>query len=118
MGTVLKTSMATGNARSSVIQWGPMTNGDVGEGIPFAQYADKSVQVDGAFGADGGLEFHGSNDGGANWHPLTDVQGNALRFTTAKIRQVTEVTALCRPVVTGSDPSIQLTVSVCMRESS
>ena len=118
MATIPNQNSATGNTRGVVVQWGPLANGDDGEAIPFSQYADKSVQVTGTFGAGGSVRFEGSNDGGTNWAPLTDVQGNALDFTSARIKQVTEVTALTRPRVTGGDGSTSLTVSLCMRESS
>lgn len=118
MATILKTRNDTGNTRSSVIQWGPLANGDAGEAIPFSQYADKSIQLTGTFGVGGSLRFEGSNDGGINWAPLTDVQGNALNLTSEQIKQITEVTDLTRPRVTGGDGTTALIVSLCMRESS
>lgn len=117
MATIAKTRNDTGNTRASLIQWTSLANGDDGEVVPFSQYADKSIQVTGTFGVGGSVRFEGSNDGGANWAPLTDVQGNALNLSTAAIKQVTEVTGIFRPRVTDGDGDTLLTVSLCMRES-
>lgn len=116
MATIPKTSATTGNDRSVVYQWVALQNGDDGEVMPFSQYADKSVQVTGTFGG-GTVRFEGSNDGGLNWAPLTDVQGNPLDFTSAKIKQVTEATALARPRVTAGDGTTALTISLFMRQT-
>lgn len=116
MATITKTTIATGNSRSVVIQWASLANGDDGGVIPFSQYADKSVQVTGVFGVAGSVLLEGSNDG-TNYVALTDVQGNALAFTSAQIKQVTEISAFTRPRVTGGDGDTLLTVSLCMRET-
>lgn len=116
MATIDKTQLATGNTRTVNVQWA-LANGDVGTALPFSQYADKSIQVAGVFGVGGTVVLEGSNDGGLNWQTMTDVQGNLLSFSSAKLKQVTEVTMLARPNVTGGDGTTALTVSLCIRES-
>lgn len=100
MSTINHTRIATGNTKAVVIAWVGLANGDVGDAIPFCQYADKTVQVTGTFG-DGVLVLEGSNNG-TDFAVLTDTQGNDLNITGAKIEQVTEATAFVRPRVTGS----------------
>lgn len=92
-----------------------MANGDTGSPIPWTQWADRSVQVAGTFGAGGNLRWRGSNDGGATYATLTDPQGNALDFTAAKIEQVMEVTEMAQPAVTAGDVTTSLTVNVIAR---
>lgn len=91
------------------------TNAD-GSPFPFAAWADRSVQVTGTFGAGGNLRWEGTNDG-TNYVALTDPQGNALDFTTAKIEAVTEVCALARPRVTAGDGTTSLTVTLVARNA-
>jgi hypothetical protein len=100
MATINHIRIATGNTKAIVAAWQGMANGDVGDAIPFSQYADKSVQVTGSFG-DGVVVLEGSNNG-TDWAVLTDPQGNHLNITGAKIEQVTEVTCYVRPRVTGT----------------
>lgn len=108
------TKIPTGNHKSIVIAWtGLPLNGD-GDPVPFCQYTDKSAQVTGTFGG-ATLQIEGSNDG-ANWATLTDPQGNALSFTTAKIEMVAEATAQIRPKITGGDGTTNLNVHLLIKE--
>ena len=95
----------------------PMTfsGTDVTSSIPFTQWADRSVQVFGTFGAAGNLRVEGSNDGGTTWATLTDPQGNALDFTSAKIEAITEICELVRARVTAGDGTTSLTVAFLLR---
>lgn len=96
-----------------VCTWSNLNNGDEGKEIQVVGYADRSIQVDGSF--DGGsLEMKGSNDG-INYYTLTDPQGNALSFTTAKIEQVSEITRFIKPVATGG-ASTNIKVSMLLRK--
>jgi hypothetical protein len=105
----------------SVYKWtyAAMTNAtsDVGSAIGFAQYADRSIQVLGTFGAAGNLRLEGSNDGGTTWAVLTDPQGNNLDFTAAKIEAITELCAQIRPRVTAGDGTTSLTVVILARKT-
>lgn len=98
--------------------YGPMANSDVGLSTPasVSLYADRSVQVEGTFGAGGTVLIEGSNDG-TNWRTLTDPLGNALSITTAGIKQVTEAVAQMRPRVSAGDGTTSLTVTIFMRRS-
>lgn len=97
--------------------WADMANTDDGAPFPFAEWADRSVQVIGTFGVGGNLLWEGSNDGGVTYAPLTDPQGNALNFTAAKIEAVTEICELARPRVTAGDGTTSLTVIVLARNA-
>lgn len=98
-----------------IVQWAAMANGDDGAPFAAAQWADRSIQVTGTFGTGGNLRWEGSNDGGANWVVLTDPQGLALDITSAKLKTVTEITALVRPRVTVGDGTTSLTVTLLAR---
>lgn len=113
--TIPYASVPTGNSRVYIAQWTDLANGDAGDALRFCQYADKSVQVAGTFGAGGSLRLEGSNDG-TNWHALTDPQGNALNFTAAGIEAVTEATFYVRPRVTAGDGTTLLTATLLMKE--
>lgn len=92
---------------------------DVGSPVPFAEWADRSVQVFGTFGAGGNLRWEGSNKESpavdADWHALSDPQGNALDIGSAKVEAVTEVTRWARPRVTAGDGTTDLDVYVVLR---
>src|SRR3990167_3495906 len=81
------------------------TTNDRGAPIPesFMDYADRSVQVLGTFGAGGNLRVEGSNDDGTTYAALSDPQGNALNVTAAKVEAISEVTLLTRPFVSAGD---------------
>lgn len=115
MSTISHTRQDTKNSSTILVTWTPLQNGDDGDAIPFSQYADKSVQVTGIFGAGGSVAFEGSNDG-VNWSPLTDAQGNDLNFTTAKIEQVVEITYRVRPRVVSGDGTTSVSVTLLARE--
>ncbi len=101
-----------------IMQWTPLTFSGTDSGSPFmsGQWADRSVQVLGTFGAGGNLRWEGSNDG-TNYAVLTDPQGNALDFTSAKIETVTELTAYVRPRVTAGDGTTSVTVVMFARRA-
>lgn len=76
-----------------------MDTGDTATAVSYAEFADRSVQVEGNDGG-GTVTIEGSNDG-ANYHTLTDAQGNALSLTAPALEQVTESTVWIKPVLTG-----------------
>lgn len=115
MATIQHTTAPTQTSVAFVAAWAGLANGDTGSTLMGAQYTDKSVQVSGTFGTGGTLRFEGSNDG-VNWAVLTDPQGNALDFTTAKIEMVSEATLYVRPRVAAGDGTTALTVSLLMKE--
>lgn len=97
------------------VTWEGLLNGDDGNALQWAEYADRSVQVIGTFGAGGTLSIQGSNDG-TNWEIINDPQGNVLTFTAAKIEAVMELTRYVRPIVTAGDGTTDLDVILCMRK--
>lgn len=92
-----------------------LTQDDVGARLAFDEYADRSVQVAGTFGAGGSVTVEGSNDG-TNWATLADPQGNPLVITTAKIEAILECVRFVRPVAAG-DGTTNLTVLVFGRKA-
>lgn len=97
-----------------VATWAGMANGDVGEAIELANFADRSVQVVGAFGAGGNVRIEGSLNG-TDYAPLTDPQGNNLDINAAKIEAITELVRWIRPAVTAGDGSTALTVTMLLK---
>lgn len=95
----------------------PMTfsGTDVTSPIPFTQWADRSVQVFGTFGAGGSLRIEGSNDGGTTWATLNDPSSTALDFTTARIEEILEICELVRARVTAGDGTTSLSVAFLLR---
>ena len=116
MATITPTPATLGDYAIKMT-WTPMANGDVGSPFDMMNYADRSVQVLGTFGAGGNLRWEGSNDLGTTWATLTDPQGNALDFTTAKIEQVMELAHWVRPKVTNGDGSTAITVVLVARRA-
>jgi hypothetical protein len=93
------------------------TGNNVGAAIPerYSDFADRTVQVAGTFGAGGNLRIEGSNDNGSNYAALNDPQGNALNVGAAKIEAIIEVPLLMRPNVTAGDGTTDLDVSIICR---
>ena len=88
---------------------------DVGVGIPFAQWADRSVQVTGTLGAAGAVTIEGSNDGGTTYHTLNDPSSTALTMNSLRIEGILEVCELVRPRVTAGDGTTSLNVYFILR---
>jgi hypothetical protein len=100
-----------------VAVWTPLTTtDDVGRAVKMAGSADRSVQVDGTFGAGGTLRIEGSNDG-VSFYVLTDPQGNALDFIAAGIEAVSEPVRFIRPRVTAGDGTTSLSVTMLLRRN-
>jgi hypothetical protein len=97
------------------VTWGSLVNGDAGVAVACGEYADRSVQVTGTFGAGGTVLIEGTLDG-SNWLTLTDPQGNALSFTAAKIEAVSEMTELIRPRVSAGDGTTAIAVTLIGRK--
>ena len=111
MAAISPQNLAIRNANGKRVLWETLTTtNDVGTAVQHNDFADRSVQVIGTFGAGGALAIEGSNDGGVTWKVLTDPQGNALTFSAAGIEAITEVTWMIRPHVTGGDGTTDLDV--------
>lgn len=115
MATITGSRTAYPNFRLFKWRWTPLANGDRGNSLANADYQDRSVQITGTFGAGGSVSIRGSNDGGTTWVTLTDPLGNALTFTAAGLKQITELTAEIAPFVTAGDGTTALTVDLLAR---
>lgn len=96
--------------------WASMANGD--DGVPvgnnWSNYADRSVQVAGTFGAGGNLRISGSQTG-AGYTALNDAFGTALNMTAANTKTIAEVPLFTRPEVTAGDGTTALVVTMVAR---
>lgn len=97
-----------------IATWPDMANGDDGERIELANFADRSVQVTGEFGIGGQVRIEGSING-TDYAPLTDPQGNNLDIGTAKIEAISEVVRYIRPRVIAGDSNTSLTVTMLLK---
>lgn len=118
MATVVGTltPLKSFGARSHVVSWTPLLNGDVGDQAEFPGASFRTAQITGTFGTGGTIQIQGSNDG-TNWVVLTDPQGNAITKTAAGIEIVEEVTRYIRPAVTAGDGTTSLTVTLLLRST-
>lgn len=121
--SVIPVSAPHTDIHQSKWNWTALTTSQVGVAlgdsrihVEHANYADRSVQVSGTFGAGGTLVLEGSNDGGANYFTLNDAFGNALSFTSGALKQITESVERVRPNVTGGDGTTSLNVNLFMRK--
>lgn len=87
-----------------------------GTPIPAYAYADKTVSIDGTFGASGSITLQGSNDG-TNWFPITKPAGGAITFTAAGGAACIENPAFMRPTVTVSDGTTALNCRLVVRRN-
>jgi hypothetical protein len=105
----------TGNGHATLVTW-VLTDADTsGDPAMWVEYADRNIQMTGTFNG-GTVVIEGSNDG-ANWHPLSDPQGNALTFTSGKIEQILEVTKYTRPRITSGTGLTVTVLALCRRSS-
>lgn len=96
--------------RSVTMTWSGLTNASADDGTPveLADYADRSIQVQGTIGAGGNLRIEGSNNA-VDYVVLTDPQGTALNFVAAgTLEQVQEMTRFIRPRITAGDGTTNL----------
>lgn len=99
------------------VTWTGLLNGDTGAAVSLAEFADKSIQFSGTFGAGGTIVLQGSNDltSPTNWFTLTDPQTSAISKTAAALEQVIEQTVWVRPSVTAGDGTTSLTARLLCR---
>lgn len=97
-----------------IATWAAMPVSEDGQPVELANFADRSVQVFGTFGAGGAVRIEGSNDG-VNYAPLTDPQGNALDINTAKIESIMEIVRWVRPRVITGDGTTAITVTMLLK---
>lgn len=92
-----------------------LTGTNDGAPVPFAQWADRSVQIGTAADTWGGgtVVWEVSNDGGLTWFTANDAQTTAISKTANGFEQVVEISQLARPRASVS--VTQVTVYAVLR---
>lgn len=107
--SVLKRQWTGGNSLANTDTTAPV-------GLP--EYADRSWQVEGTFGAGGNVIVEGSNNGGVSWQQKHDLSGgNPIAFTAAGTEGSAERTELERARVTAGDGSTNIQVYLTVGRS-
>lgn len=99
-----------------LVTWNSLAVNDTGLPFVLSQYADRSAQVTGTFGAGGLVVIEGTNDN-TNYSTLSDPQGNAISITASKIEAVSEIVVAIRPKVSGGDGTTLINVSMLVRKN-
>lgn len=107
---------AAGDGSVLLVTWAALLNGDDGSPAELSAYADRTIQLDGTFGAGGSITVQGSNDN-SNWFALTDPQGVAITKTAAALKTITEVPRYIRPIVTAGDGTTTLNTRLIVRRA-
>ena len=113
---VTVTPAPNGNTNGQLVVWAALANGDTGSPMEGVDFADRTVQIGGTFGAGGSVTLEGSNDG-TTYFALTDPQGNAITKTTAALEVIEEGPRYIRPNVTAGDGTTSLTVTLWSRRN-
>jgi len=121
MATVNNTRQE-GGGRTHRHVWTPLLQGDEGEQATIPGGSDRVAQVYGTFGGasvtlEGSLLQSPNAATADHWFPITDLQGNAVTFTSAGGEYCTENVTHVRPQVTGGDGTTSLTVVVLSRST-
>lgn len=96
--------------------WSGLLNGDSGGAVEFNSYPDRSIQVNGTFGAGGSVLLEGSNNGEVSYSTLNKTtDGTAMTITAGSLLGVLELAAQTRPRVTAGDGTTSLTVTMIAR---
>ena len=111
MATKTPVILNLGDQDGSILSFAWTLNGtDDGAPMEWAQWADRSVQMSGTWGA-GTVVWEGSNDG-VTYFTLTDVQAAAISKTSDALEQVVEVTRFARPRASVSVTAVVVTALV------
>lgn len=102
------------SANGKLATWASAANGDTGQPLSYVDFGDKTFAVTGTFGVGGSVSLKGSNDG-TNYFVLTDHLGNALTFTAAGMKAITENPTYIRPEVTAGDGTTALVATITAR---
>jgi hypothetical protein len=105
-----------GNSDFMLVTWNGLALNDTGLPFVLSQYADRSVQVGGTFGAGGLVVVEGSNDSTA-YATLNDPQGNPISISTPKIETISEIVVAIRPKVTAGDVTTSVNISMLVRKN-
>lgn len=105
-----------GQQNCALAVWSGVLNGDTGDAVQLADFADRSVQIGGILGVGGSCSLEGSNDG-VTFYALTDPQGNAITKTALGLEAIEECTRYVRPNATAGDGSTNFTVTLWARRN-
>lgn len=115
---MIKPVITEAGGRGYVATWSGLVVGETCEPVAFVGASDRTVQVLGTFGAGGSVSIEGSlQPVPSTYATLTDPQGNALTFTSAKLESISELVSFVRPNITGGDGTTALTVHLLMRST-
>lgn len=97
MANVNPTITTIGNQDGSIkkVVWA-FTGADTGLPIKFAEWADRSVHMTGTWNGATVL-WEGSNDGGATYVTMDDINGNAISKTADSLEAIAAVCEMARP---------------------
>jgi hypothetical protein len=105
------------SGRLEVHEWA-LAQDETGAALSVPLLADRSIQVSGTFGGATVTVEGANNPTSPVWHTLNDSrgEGNALSFTTADTRQISEITTQIRLKVTGGDGTTAIIATLaCIR---
>jgi len=124
MTTVANTAKNIGARDGSVqsIVWGPLTTTNLdGAWVDCADFADKTFQADGTFGAAGSIAIQGSNDEAmptTNLWPVTKAgTSTAMAFTVLGGGTANENPRWVRPILSGGDGTTAVNVKLVARRA-
>jgi len=109
-----------GNVNLVRATWTGLLNGDTGAPVEIGDWADRTVQIYGTFGAGGSINLEGSLDKTSEsptYAILSDPQGNAVTKSAAAMEVFEEGPLLIRPNVTAGDGTTALTVKLLARRN-
>ena len=99
-----------------LISWLGLANGDTGKPFTGADWADRSVQIEGTFGTGGTIVIEGSNNG-STYKTLRDHNGAQLTFMAADLESVSHTVSAIRPRVSAGDGTTSINVYMFVRRS-
>lgn len=102
-----------------LVEWIGLGNDDEGEPLTTADFADKTVEIGGVFGAGGSIALKGSNDPGVGpvGVNLTDPLGVEIDGNTPVLATILQNPLKVWPVVSGGDGDTDLNVRILLRTS-
>jgi len=118
MSLVVKTVSQNDGSLISVVWSALTTTNTSGTPVNAAEWADRTVQFAGTFGAGGTVKLQGTLDAdplSSNYVDLADPQGNAISKTALSIEAVLELVQWIKPVVTAGDGTTSINATLLLR---
>ena len=114
-------SIGTGDGSLISVVWSALTTTNTsGTPVPAAEWADRTIQFAGTFGAGGTVKLQGTLDAdplSSNYSDLADAQGNAISKTALSVEAVVELVQWVKPVVTAGDGTTSINATMLMRRA-